>query len=111
MSSRLERDGTECERRLSVADGLFNITRLSFAQYFGTTNSMGIVGQWQTQSIAFGGENQELIELTVNEYRSFCDQIFNMACKNRPAFQAHDGLVEDTDFAAFQETSEETNDF
>ena len=77
--------------------GLFNITRLSFAQYFGTTNSMGIVGQWQTQSIAFGGENQELIELTVNEYRSFCDQIFNMACKNRPAFQAQ---AVNTDYAS-----------
>jgi hypothetical protein len=84
---------TLCDKEQEFFDafarrGLFNMTRLSFSQYFGTTNSMGITGQWQTQSISFGGENQELIELTVNEYRSFCDQIFNMACKNRPAFQA-----------------------
>lgn len=68
--------------------GMFNITRLSFSQYFGTTTSTGVIGQWQTQSIAYGGENQELIEFSVNEYRSFVDQIINMACKNRPAFQA-----------------------
>src|ERR1700754_4914692 len=68
--------------------GFFNIGRLSFATYFGTTNNQGVGGQWQTQSLSYGGENQELLEFSVNEYRSFCDQIFNMACKNRPTFQA-----------------------
>jgi len=68
--------------------GFFNITRLSFSMYFGTTNNQGTGGQWQTQSLSYGGSNQELLEFSVNEYRSFCDQIFNMACKNRPAFEA-----------------------
>src|SRR5690242_7472496 len=66
--------------------GFFSITRLSFSMYFGTTNNQGTGGQWQTQSLSYGGSNEELIEFSINEYRSFCDQIFNMACKNRPAF-------------------------
>lgn len=72
-----------CARR-----GLFNVARLSFSMYYGTTNTQGTYGQWQTQSVSYGGDNQELLEVTINEYRSFIDQITNMACKNRPAFQA-----------------------
>lgn len=72
-----------CARR-----GLFNVARLSFSMYYGTTNTQGTYGQWQTQSVAYGGDNQELLEVSINEYRSFIDQITNMACKSRPAFQA-----------------------
>lgn len=72
-----------CARR-----GLFNVARLSFSMYYGTTNTQGTYGQWQTQCVSFGGDNQELLEVSVNEYRSFIDQITNMACKSRPAFQA-----------------------
>lgn len=84
---------TLCDKEQEFFDafsrrGLFSITRLSFSQYFGTTNNSGTLGNWQAQSVAFGGENGELIDLTINEYRSFVDQITNMTCKSRPEFQA-----------------------
>jgi len=86
-----------CARR-----GLFNIARLSFSMYFGTTNTQGTYGQWQTQSVSYGGDNQELLEVTINEYRSFVDQITNMACRNRPAFQAQ---VSNTDYGSLAQVN------
>lgn len=68
--------------------GFFNVTRLSYSTYFGTSNTGSAYGNWQTQSLSYGGENGELVEFSVNEYRSFIDQILTMVCKNRPAFQA-----------------------
>jgi len=90
-----------CARR-----GLFNIARLSFSMYFGTTNTQGTYGQWQTQSVSYGGDNQELLEVSINEYRSFIDQITNMACKNRPAFQAQ---VTNTDYKSLAQVNASDN--
>lgn len=67
--------------------GLMVMSRLVYAAYFGLSSAQG-AGKWQTQSIQFAGEDGELIEFSVNEIRSFYDQIVNMTCKNRPAFQA-----------------------
>jgi hypothetical protein len=86
-----------CARR-----GLFNVARLSFSMYYGTTNTQGTYGQWQTQSVSYGGDNQELLEVTINEYRSFVDQITNMACRNRPAFQAQ---VSNTDYGSLAQVN------
>lgn len=68
--------------------GLFSMWRLAYSHYFGLFGASGSSSNWQTQSISFSGEDGELLEFCVNEFRSFCDQIFNMASKNRPSFQA-----------------------
>lgn len=68
--------------------GMLVMSRLVYSSYFGLSGSNGASSKWQTQSIAFGGEDGELIELSINEIRSFYDQVFNMMTKNRPAFQA-----------------------
>jgi hypothetical protein len=74
--------------RAYEARGLFAMARLAYGTYYGLSNSMGTAGRWQCQSIQFAGENGELLEFSVNEFRSFFDQIINMTCKNRPSFQA-----------------------
>lgn len=74
--------------RSAEARGLLSMARLAYAIYFGLSNSVGTSGRWSAQSIQFSGESGELIEFNVNEFRSFCDQIINMTCKNRPSFQA-----------------------
>jgi hypothetical protein len=68
--------------------GLLTMQRLVYGSYFGLTGSSGQSSRWQTQSLSFAGEDGELIEFSANEFRSFCDQIFAMMTKNRPAFQA-----------------------
>lgn len=68
--------------------GLLLMARLVFSHYFGLTGNTSQAARWQTQTIAFAGEDGELVEFCVNELRSFYDQIFNMMTKNRPAFQA-----------------------
>lgn len=65
--------------------GLLQMYRVSYATYYGMN---GTNGEFESQSIKFAGDDDERVEYTVNEYRSFCDQIFNMTVKNRPAFQA-----------------------
>lgn len=78
--------------------GLTFINRMSFGAYFGLQGGgNGLSTRWQTQSIQFSGEDGELIEFSVNEMRSFCDQIFNMTTKQRPAFQAQ---ATNTDYAS-----------
>lgn len=86
--------------------GFFSMARLSYNTYFGTTNNSGVNGMWQSQSLSFGGENGELIEFTVNEYRSFADQIVNMACKSRPAFQAQ---ATNSDYASLAQINSSDN--
>lgn len=68
--------------------GLFWMCRAAYAAYFGIGGNGSGAGAWETQTLSFGGENGELIEFSVNEFRSFCDQVFNMTTKNRPSFQA-----------------------
>lgn len=68
--------------------GLLVMCRMVYGAYFGLSGSQGVSSRWQTQSIQFSGEDGELIEFSVNEIRSFYDQIINMTCKNRPSFQA-----------------------
>lgn len=65
--------------------GLLQMYRVAYSTYYGLN---GNNGEFESQSIKFAGEDDERVEYTVNEFRSFCDQIFNMTCKNRPAFQA-----------------------
>lgn len=79
--------------------GFFDMCRAMFSVYFGLSNRAGSNGvdQWETQSIQFAGENGELIEFSVNEIRSFIDQLVDLIVKNRPAFQAE---AQNTDFAS-----------
>lgn len=76
---------TAAERR-----GLVPMCRTSYAQYYGLSNSSnsGPSGGFESQTISFEGENGELLAITINEFRSYCDQIFNMTTKNRPSFEA-----------------------
>ena len=67
---------------------LFQMMRLSYAMYYGL-GTVGIgIDSLETQCLQFDGEDGELVMFRVNEFRSLCDQIFNMTTKNRPAFQA-----------------------
>lgn len=66
---------------------LFAMWRLVYGYYFGLSGSTGANLQWQTQQIQFGGENGELLMFSVNQFRSFVDQILSMTTKTRPAFQ------------------------
>jgi hypothetical protein len=67
---------------------MFNMYRFAFSHYFGLHGASGASSRWATQSISFCGEDNELIDFSVNEFRSFADQIFNMQTKNRPSFEA-----------------------
>lgn len=68
--------------------GMFVMSRVAFSHYYGLSGAAGQTSSWQSQSMSFAGEDGELIEMSLNEVRSFWDQIFNMMTKNRPAFQA-----------------------
>lgn len=68
--------------------GFFQMMRLSYAMYYGLGTAGIGVESLETQCIQFEGEDGELVMFRVNEFRSLCDQIFNMTTKNRPAFQA-----------------------
>lgn len=79
---------------------MFVVMRLSYSMYFGTSNQGNAYGSWETQSLSYGGENGELINFSANQYKSFQDQILNLVCKNRPAFQAQ---AINTDFKSMAE--------
>ncbi len=64
--------------------GLYHMARLAYNQYYG----FGASGEFETQCIQFVGQDGELVQFRIGEFRSYCDQIFNMTTKNRPAFQA-----------------------
>ena len=65
--------------------GLLQMCRVAYSAYYGLN---GYNGTFESQTIRFSGEDDERVDYNVNEFRSFCDQIFNMTVKNRPAFQA-----------------------
>lgn len=77
--------------------GLLVMARLVYGMYFGLSGSSGVSSEYQTQTIRFSGEDGELLEFSINEIRSFFDQIFNMTTRNRPAFQAQ---AVNTDYAS-----------
>lgn len=68
--------------------GFFRMMHLAYAQYYGLGFNGAAGSEFETQSIWFSGEDGESLNCRVNEFRSLCDQIFNMTTKNRPAFQA-----------------------
>jgi hypothetical protein len=84
--------------------GLFEMCRSSYAHYFGLTSGTGDTGpsQWSTQMLRFAGENGEHLEMAVNEYRSFVDQIVSMMTKDRPAFQCE---AQNTDHASMAQVN------
>lgn len=87
--------------------GLFTMNRVAFAQYYGMTGAggSGPGGMWETQCIQFEGENGELLVCSINELRSYWDQIFNMTTKNRPSFEAQ-AINTDVDSMAQVEASD-----
>jgi len=89
LFATLKEKEEECHRAFERR-GLISMGRLVYSQYFGMSNSTGSGpgGAWETQSIQFEGENGELLVLSVNEFRSYCDQIFDMTTKHRPTFEA-----------------------
>lgn len=83
--------------------GLFEMCRAMYAAYFGLTSGGGSgngSSQWATQMLRFTGENDEQIEFSANELKSFVDQVVNMITKNRPAFQCE---AQNTDYASMSQ--------
>lgn len=68
--------------------GFFQMYRLAYAMYYGLGTAGIGLDSLETQCIQFQGADGELVMFSANEFRSLCDQIFNMTTKNRPAFQA-----------------------
>lgn len=69
--------------------GFFDMVRLAFNTYYGlSATSSSHIGDFQAQSLRFGGENGERIDFVANEFRSYMDQIIGLTVKNRPSFQA-----------------------
>jgi hypothetical protein len=59
----------------------------AYCQHFGLDPND--LSTWATQSVGFGGDNDELVMFRVNESRSFTDQLVTMAIGTRPAFQTY----------------------
>lgn len=69
--------------------GLPAMMNLAYQMYYGFADSSAPANnRFQTQTLSYAGEDGELLELSVNEIRSFWDQVVNMMVKNRPSFQA-----------------------
>lgn len=72
----------------AVRQGFFQMARLAYAHYYGLGSGGIGSNSFETQTMQFVGEDGELLQFRLNEFRSFLDQIINMTVKNRPAFQA-----------------------
>ncbi len=68
--------------------GLPAMMNLAYQMYYGFSDTATNSTRFQTQTLSYAGEDGELLELSVNELRSFWDQIINMMVKNRPSFEA-----------------------
>ena len=87
--------------------GLFYMWRLSDATYYGIDDSEYVnTDSWRSQTITFYGENDEHVDLTINEYRSYIEQIVSIITKTRPVFQS---LAENNDYTSLAQVEASDN--